>query len=187
MIALGFHTRPSEGRYLSDRTSARTRTAGKPTHVVITTGARDGAPARGSRRGRSPTARLAALGGAVLTFAAVPSGASAEIVEPPPMPHVFTVFPDRDFVSVEGYDPGERLSVRVLRNGVQIGAATGAAGDDGIFEVNHPGGACWIGSTPNIMAQDKVVVARAGSPADVGEATTTADVHASAAVEDAAG
>jgi Chitobiase/beta-hexosaminidase C-terminal domain len=170
---------------LSIRTSARTRTAGKPTPVVITTAARDGAPTKGGRLGRSRTARLAALGGAVLTFAAVPSGASAAIVEPPPTPHLFTVFPDRDFVSVEGFAPGESLSVRVLRNGVQIGAATGAAGDEGIFEVNHPGGACWIGSTPNIMAQDKVVVAPAGSPADVGEATTAADVHASAAIEDA--
>jgi hypothetical protein len=165
---------------LSDRTSARTRTAGTPTHVVITSGT----PARRGRRG-SRTARLAALGGAVLTLAAVPSGASAAIVEPPPTPHLFTVFPDRDFVSVEGFDPGESLSVRVLRNGVQIGSATGEAGDEGIFEVNHPGGACWIGSTPNIMAQDKVIVAPTGSPADVGEATTAADLHASAAVEEA--
>ena len=120
-----------------------------------------------------------------MTLAALPSGASAAIVEPPPTPHLFTVFPDRDFVSVEGFAPGESLSVRVLRNGVQIGAATGEAGDEGIFEVNHPGGACWIGSTPNIMAQDKVVIAPTGSPADVGEATTAADVHASAAVDDA--
>ena len=170
---------------MSHRTSARTRTAGKPTHVVITTGARDGAPTKGGRLGRSRPARLAALGGAVLTLAALPSGASAAIVEPPPTPHLFTVFPDRDFLSVEGFAPGESLSVRVLRNGVQIGAATGEAGDEGIFEVNHPGGACWIGSTPNIMAQDKVVIAPTGSPADVGEATTAADVHASAAVDDA--
>jgi len=160
---------------LSHRTSARTRTAGKPKSVTITSG----------RSGRSRAGRLAALGGAVLALAAVPAGASAAIVEPPPLPHIFTVFPDRDFVSVEGYDPNESLSVRVLRNGVQIGAATGQAGEDGIFEVNHPGGACWIGSTPNIMAQDKVVVAPAESLPDVGEATTTADVHASAAVDDA--
>jgi large repetitive protein len=168
---------------LSDRTRARTRTAGEPTNVVITTGAR-GTATKGGRLGRSRTARLAALGGAVLTLAIVPSGASA-FVEPPPLPHIFTVFPDRDFVSVEGFAPGESLSVRVLRNGVQIGAASGNAGKDGIFEVNHPGGACWIGSTPNIMAQDKVVIAPTGSPAEVGEATTAADVHASAAVEDA--
>jgi len=170
---------------LSHRTSARTRTAGKPPLVVITTGARDRAPGNGGRRGRCRAARLAALGSAVLTLAVVPSGASAAIVEPPPMPHVFTVFPDRDFVSVEGYDPGERLSVRVLRHGVQIGAATGEAGEEGIFEVNHPGGACWIGSTPDLMAGDTVVVAPAGSRDDVGEATTTADVHASPALDDA--
>jgi hypothetical protein len=127
------------------------------------------------------------LAGAVVALAVTPAGASAALVEPPPLPHLFTVFPDRDFVSVEGYHPGENLAVRVLRDGVQIGAATGAAGPDGIFEVNHPGGACWTGSTPNIMAQDKVVVAPAGSANDVGEATTTADLHATAAVEDTAG
>ncbi len=162
---------------LSHRTSARTRTAGKPKSVTITSG----------RSGRSRAGRLAALGGAVLALAAVPAGASAAIVEPPPLPHIFTVFPDRDFVSVEGYDPNESLSVRVLRNGVQIGAATGNAGKDGIFEVNHPGGACWTGVTPNIMAQDRVVVAPAGSGPDEGEATTTADVHASAAFDDGDG
>jgi hypothetical protein len=158
--------------------------------VTMTTGAPAGAPAalaRAPRLARSRSARLGALAVAVAALAVAPSGASAAIVEPPPLPHIFTVFPDRDFVSVEGYNPGEQLDVRVLRNGVQIGAATGAAGPEGIFEVNHPGGACWTGSTPNIMAQDKVVIAPAGSPADVGEATTTADLHASAAIEDAAG
>ena len=157
-------------------------------HVTITTGARRrarallGAEPLGLPRG----ARLAVLASSVAALA-VASPASAAIVEPPPLPHVFTVFPDRDFVSVEGYGSGEQLTVRVLRNGVQIGSASGAAGPDGIFEVNHPGGACWDGSTPNLMAEDKVVVAPAGSPADVGEATTTADLHADAAFEDAAG
>jgi Chitobiase/beta-hexosaminidase C-terminal domain len=171
-------------------TSARTRAAGGPRHVTITTGATAAAPRTlgfAPRMASARAARLVAFAGAVAALAVAPAGASAAIVEPPPMPHVFTVFPDRDFVSVEGYDPGEQLSVRVLRNGVQIGSATGAAGADGLFEVNHPGGACWTGSTPNILARDQVVVAPAGSPADVGEATTTADLHASAAVEDAAG
>jgi hypothetical protein len=123
----------------------------------------------------------------MLGLVALPAGASAAIVEPPPLPHIFTVFPDRDFVSVEGYGPGEALTVRVIRNGVAIGSATGNAGPEGIFEVNHPGGACWSGSTPNILAHDKVVVAPAGAAADVGEATTTADVHASQAFDDGGG
>src|SRR4051795_7838264 len=165
------------------RGTARPGTAGGA--AAATPGARPPAPGTGGGRGPCRAARLAALGSAVLTLAVVPSGASAAIVEPPPMPHVFTVFPDRDFVSVEGYDPGERLSVRVLRHGVQIGAATGEAGEEGIFEVNHPGGFCWIGSTPALMAGDTVVVAPTGSPDDVGEATTTADVHASPALDDA--
>jgi hypothetical protein len=120
---------------------------------------------------------------AILGLVALPAGASAALVEPPAPPHIFTVFPDRDFVSVEGYGPGEALTARVIRNGVTIGMATGHAGPDGIFEVNHPGGACWQGSTPNIMDQDKVVVAPTGSADDVGEATTTADIHATAAVD----
>src|SRR3954451_14597445 len=150
-----------EGCSLSKRTCARTRTAWGPGNVTITTGARARAH---MLLGRAP-ARLAVLAGAVAALAVAPGAASADIVEPPPMPHVFTVFPDRDFVSVEGYRDGEALDVRVMRNGVQIGFATGmAAGEEGIFEVNHPGGACWVGSTPNIMAQDKVIVAPAGSP-----------------------
>jgi hypothetical protein len=142
-----------------------------------------GAVRASRRRPRTALAILAALTG----LAAMPTGASAAFVEPPPLPHLFTVFPDRDFVSLEGYDPGEQLTVRVLRNGVKIGEATGAAGPDGIFEVNHPGGACWTGATPNILPQDQIIVAPAGAPADTGEATTTADVHANAAVEDLAG
>src|SRR3954462_10083800 len=155
-----------EGCSLSKRTCARTRTAWGPGKVTITTGARARAH---MLLGRAP-ARLAVLAGAAAALAVAPGAASADIVEPPPMPHVFTVFPDRDFVSVEGYEPGESLNVRVLRNDVQIGAATGKAGKDGIFEVNHPGGACWTGVTPNIMARDRVVVAPADAP-DAGEAT----------------
>ncbi|MEA2249338.1 MAG: hypothetical protein QOH46_3867 [Solirubrobacteraceae bacterium] len=139
---------------------------------------------------RNIVSRRACLGSVTAAFlglAALPTGASAALVEPPPLPHIFTVFPDRDFVSVEGYDPGEALTVRVMRNGVTIGTAGGNAGPDGIFEVNHPGGACWDASTPNIMSQDKVVVAPTGSAADVGEATTTADVQATQAVDDGAG
>jgi hypothetical protein len=136
---------------------------------------------------RRPRATTTMLCTALVGVAALPAAASAAFVEPQPLPHISTVFPDRDFVSVEGYDPGEALTIRVLRNGVQIGTASGAAGPDGIFEVNHPGGACWDGSTPNILAQDKVVIAPSGSPADVGEAVTTADVHADAAVKNASG
>src|SRR4051812_16347638 len=133
---------------------------------------------------RRRAARAAGAAGVVLGLAAgLPAAASAAIVEPPPPPHVFTLFPDRDFVSVEGYSPGQSLSIRVQRNGVTIGRATGTAGADGILEVNHPGGVCWETVTPNILAQDKVIVAPAGAAADVGEATTTARVQAAAAVQ----
>ncbi len=78
------------------------------------------------------------------------------INDPPLPPHLFTLFPERDFVSLEGYAPNQPVSVRLLRNGVQIGSASGFAGAAGIFEVNHPGGACWNGTTPNLLPGDVV-------------------------------
>lgn len=120
----------------------------------------------------------AVLGGALVA----PSAASAAIVSPPPVAHPSTVFPERDFVSVEGYNKNEALSLRLVRNGVTIATASGHADADGLFEVNHPGGACWDNFTPDVLPQDQVVIGKTGDPADVGEAVVTADVHAQRAV-----
>ncbi|MEA2324394.1 MAG: large repetitive protein [Solirubrobacteraceae bacterium] len=115
--------------------------------------------------------------GGFAALAAMPAAAPADIVEPPPLPHVMTVFPDRDFVSVEGYAPNTDMTIRVVRNGLTIGTAAGTTDGDGLLEVNHPGGVCWQGSTPNIIGQDKVVVTPTVTPAD-GDATTTQSVVA---------
>lgn len=85
------------------------------------------------------------------------------------------VFPERDFVSVSGYSAGTELQVVVRRGDypppaqnerdvgpvegfVVVGTARGIVDGDGLFEVNHPGGVCWSGQTPNIAPNDWVDV-----------------------------
>ena len=72
-----------------------------------------------------------------------------------------TVFPERDFISIDGFPPGTELQV-VVRRGTNstpvIGTARGIVARGGVFEVNHPGGVCWTGQTPNIGAGDFIDV-----------------------------
>jgi hypothetical protein len=72
-----------------------------------------------------------------------------------------TVFPDRDFISIDGFPAGTELQV-VVRRGAGatpvVGTARGIVGKAGVFEINHPGGVCWTGQTPNIVAGDMVDV-----------------------------
>ena len=138
----------------------------------------------GARAGRSRTRAGITIAVATLGLAALPAAASAAFVEPPQLPHIPTVFPDRDFVSADGYANNKDMRITVLRNGVKIGEATGTTDNAGLLEVNHPGGVCWTGTTPNIIAGDKVVIAEAGAPADVGDAVTVSDVTAEAAVKE---
>ena len=82
--------------------------------------------------------------------------------------HSITVFHNIDFVAVFGYGPvGRQITVRVVRNGVMIGSATGrtvSTPEGPGMEVNHgPEGApvpgdCWEGSTPDIQPGDRIVV-----------------------------
>jgi Chitobiase/beta-hexosaminidase C-terminal domain len=146
---------------------------------VIST--RDGVRAR--RRARAAITTAAAMG-VIATTGALSPVASAAFVEPPQMPHAPTVFPDRDFVSAEGYANNKDMRITVLRNGVPIGQATGTTDNAGLIEVNHPGGVCWSGTTPNIIAGDKIVIAEAGDPADTGDAVTVSNVTADAAVKE---
>lgn len=72
-----------------------------------------------------------------------------------------TVFPERDFISIEGFDPGTELQVIVRRGATDtpvIGTARGIVAMGGVFEVNHPGGVCWSGQTPNILPGDLIDV-----------------------------
>jgi hypothetical protein len=74
-----------------------------------------------------------------------------------------TVFPERDFVSIAGFPAGTDLQVVVRRGNSSapvVGTARGIVGSGGLFEVNHPGGACWTGQTPNIVPGDWIDVFR---------------------------
>ena len=85
----------------------------------------------------------------------------------PAFPDNIVVFPDRDFVSLEGYSEltGSTVTIEVSRPGVGIiGSTTGpmSAGDPPL-EVNHPGGVCWgngtgLKVTPDIQPGDKVTL-----------------------------
>ena len=89
--------------------------------------------------------------------------------------HFMTIFPARDFVSLEGYTnlvPGTTLTLEVLRapagGGLPVvtGHVDGIIPDtDGFAEVNHPGGLCWgivpslgVAVTPDIKGGDIVQV-----------------------------
>jgi hypothetical protein len=72
-----------------------------------------------------------------------------------------TVFPERDFISIEGFPEGTDLQVVVRRGNSAtpvVGTARGIVGRSGLFEINHPGGVCWTGQTPNILPGDWIDV-----------------------------
>ena len=93
-------------------------------------------------------------------------GALVASAATPEFPNNLVVFPDRDFLAVEGYQDrvGQTALIEVTRGGEVVGSAkaTIAEGDPAI-EVNHPGGACWgagtdLKVTPDIRAGDKVSI-----------------------------
>ncbi len=113
---------------------------------------------------------LATVGG-LIASAAVPS-----------FPDNLVVFPDRDFVSVEGFEQhaGETALLEVTRGTSVIGSTKALVDGGGIaFEVNHPGGVCWgagtsLQVTPDIRPGDVVSIKFLdGTPAS--EATVVAD------------
>jgi len=94
------------------------------------------------------------------------------IVPFPHAPIALNSFLNRDFVSLLGWIPGEALTVQVIRQGVVVGSAFNViAHPDGIAEVNHPGGQCWEGTTPDLRAGDVLRVTRGdGSAYEMTEA-----------------
>jgi hypothetical protein len=84
------------------------------------------------------------------------------INDPPKLPINIIAFPSRDFISPSGYKANDAVTVQVLRrnpagNDVIVSSAAGIIPDDGTFaEVNHPGGACWAGVTPEIRSGDTI-------------------------------
>ncbi|MFE2585036.1 fibronectin type III domain-containing protein [Streptomyces sp. NPDC059378] len=140
--------------------------------------------ARGGGR-RKATAAGLVISGMVISASVAPVTAHAAV---PAFPDNITIFPDRDFVSIDGFSEhaGEQVTIEVQRPHVGlIGSATGtmasadsiAAGNPAI-EVNHPGGLCWgagggLQVTPDIRAGD-IVSVKFGST--VAADATTLDV-----------
>lgn len=137
-------------------------------------------PPSGARR-RRVAAGLTAAAVAATAGVLLPATASAAV---PVFPDNITIFPNRDFVSIDGFagNAGKPITVEVVRGGTVIGSATGneadkAAIDAGnpAIEINHPGGICWgagggVNATPDILPGDQVVVKIGG--AAVADATT---------------
>jgi len=93
----------------------------------------------------------------------------AQAVTPPAFPNNIVIFPQRDFVTVEGYQGrvGAQATITVTRGGVVTSTAQGTIGaGDPALEVNHPGGICWQGVTPDIKPGDVVSVSFAGGASD---------------------
>jgi hypothetical protein len=91
----------------------------------------------------------------------------------PTFPDNLVVFPDRDFVTVEGYQDhiGETATVDILRGTTKIGSAQGVVQEgDVAFEINHPGGSCWgagttLKVTPDIRGGDVAKISFGGQVA----------------------
>src|SRR3712207_2701194 len=142
-------------------------------------GVRGGAPA-------APTRTRARLGAgvtaAVLAAGALPFLATSSSAAVPTFPDNVVVFPDRDFVTVEGYQDhiGEEATVTVTRGTQVVGSAVGKVAEgDVAFEINHPGGYCWgagtdLKVTPDIQKGDKVSIKFAdGASGDTTTSTGT--------------
>jgi hypothetical protein len=118
--------------------------------------------------------------------------------DPPTDGHHSNVFPQRDFVSADGYTDVDSnghlipVVVSVYRNGVLprssepiVPAADPKAlpGDPfaSIVEVNHPGGGCWAVQTPDILPGD-VIRTTVGNTGRMDQ-TTVANVIAQSPVQ----
>src|SRR3954453_16124978 len=87
--------------------------------------------------------------------------------------HSLIGFPQRDFISATGYTPGVAYTFSVIRGGNVISTSSPVVADaTGLAEVNHPGGGCWTGVTPDIRPGDVIRISGGG----IIEQTTVAGV-----------
>ncbi|HEY0345054.1 MAG TPA: fibronectin type III domain-containing protein [Solirubrobacteraceae bacterium] len=114
---------------------------------------------------------------AVLALIVISGGAFIAAAAVPAAPDNILVFPNRDFVTVEGFADhvGETATLRVTRGTNVVGSAQAVvSGASVAFEVNHPGGVCWgngtaLKVTPDILPGDKATISFGGT--DAGDAT----------------
>ena len=109
--------------------------------------------------------------------AALLAPSTALALDPP------VVFPERDFVAVDGGWPANTpFRLEVVRNGVVLTTSENWVTDaNGVGEINHPGGACWKNFTPDILPGDVVRALEldgAGNPTGNSASTRTANVTA---------
>jgi large repetitive protein len=116
--------------------------------------------------------RKATVAAAAAIVVTTPVMASAVIDPFPAQPLEVVVFPERDFVVTEGGPANLAVNFAIIRNGVTIGTASGTTDADGLLEVNHPGGVCWQGVTPNIRPGDVLRVTEQANPANGYEVRT---------------
>jgi hypothetical protein len=77
--------------------------------------------------------------------------------------HGLIGFPQRDFISATGYTPGVSYTFSVIRGGNVVSTSSPVVADStGLAEVNHPGGGCWTGMTPNIQPGDTIRISGGG-------------------------
>jgi hypothetical protein len=149
-----------------------------PKDVGAIGGRRTKRPARPRSMGLIAGAAVTAVvSGALVQGVALPAFAAT----PPVFPENILVFPNRDFVSLSGYQqtrPGQTATITVRRGGVLTGEAQGtialptADATLPALEVNHPGGVCWgtgpgaPNVTPDIKPGDVVDVAFSGGGSD---------------------
>ena len=156
-----------------DRTCLPTpRTTAPPPRRTAATAA----PAASRRtRADGSSGRALRAGGLAAVTAAALLASPAQADTPPTFPNNVVIFPDRDFVVLEGYEgrAGQTATITVTRDGVMTGRAQGVLGSgDPSLEVNHPGGVCWgtgqgaPAVTPNIKAGDVVTVSFSGGGGD---------------------
>jgi hypothetical protein len=134
----------------------------------------DGPPETTRRRRSRRAGRTLLAGGLAIASATggvlVAGSASAAV---PTFPDNITIFPNRDFISIDGFSShaGQDVTVQVLRGGTVIGQTVGKFADKAVIdagnpalEINHPGGICWgVGTgspnvTPDIVGGDQVVL-----------------------------
>jgi hypothetical protein len=127
----------------------------------------DAADAVGNRSPRLSASATTAVQHADVLPVCTGALSAACVSDPPaatPTQVQIIAFPARDFTSSSGYDFDDAtVTVQVIRNGLLISTANvipvddpTTVGFDGIVEVNHPGGGCWMGVTPDLRAGDIV-------------------------------
>ena len=106
---------------------------------------------------------------------------SAVIANDPPLaPHALIAHPSRDWIAATGYPAAQGPYVFTLLRGAQVFSSAPIAADGtGLVQVNHAGGGCWLGTTPDVRPGDVVRITNA---AGIAEQSTVSNVTAQFAV-----